>query len=49
MRLALQAHEGAAVEFERERETGHQPRTVPAAIARPRSKAAVSMAGLPAR
>ena len=48
MGLALQAHEGCAIEFEGEGEAG-QARLAPAAIVQPRNKSAVAMAGRPAR
>ena len=48
MVLPLPAHIWAAVKFDGERKTSHD-RRVPAAIALPRSRSAVGIAGLPAR
>ena len=48
VRLALETHERAAIEFQREREASHF-RTVPIATGCPRRKSPASIAGLPAR
>src|SRR5690606_25122220 len=48
VRLALPAHERAAVEFDGEGEAGQASR-VPLGTARPRRSSAASIAGLPAR